>query len=166
MDHELAHSLPPWVACFVKEPSGSRYRMAQEIRTSMAMMPHRDWLIRQYARLMLHFPQQSALGEDELMVIAQDFADDMAEFPVPAIELTMTWARKNLRFRPAISELIQKAKELTDHGHLAARWLEREQERELERMRYTPPQIEYEPVGPERVSELMKSAFSKAPSDK
>lgn len=100
------------------------------------------------------------------MVIAQDFADDMAEFPVPAIELTMTWARKNLRFRPAISELIQKAKELTDHGHLAARWLEREQERELERMRYTPAQIEYEPVGPERVSELMKSAFSKAPSDK
>jgi hypothetical protein len=85
------------------------------------------------------------------MMVAEDFADDAAGFPLPAVELALTALRRTAKFRPTLAEILKEIQTTTEHMALAARWLERKQ---IEQ----PPVPElpvHNPVGPERVAALL-----------
>lgn len=61
------------------------------------------------ARLNLHFPRSGGLTNQQLVGLAEDWAEDLAEFPMPVIRQAVKLCRRDerRRFFPSLGELVE-----------------------------------------------------------
>lgn len=57
-------------------------------------------------RLNLHYPQ-SGRAASELAALAQDWAEDMAPFPLPVLERALRYARRESRWFPSTAQMLE-----------------------------------------------------------